>query len=1397
MSLNNLFFMHSIKYNLILFFFLFYFISFSLGQSKSIWLSKNINNEDGLSNSAVTRIFMDSKGFVWFGTWDGLNMYNGTDIRVFKPDIFKKGSISNNIIRDILEDNKGNIWILTGEGINRLNSNDMSFRSYFSETKNLPVKELNMKACIGPDSSVFISLYGFGMAYYNNFQEDFIKLKLPSLTDIDEKEIIGLYGNPGKTFYLLTEKGALYAYNIEDEYKNIYNKDLTQYDKLLFEKHWFIEVSNSDYLAVALKNGGIFLYNLATHVHMRLLDGKQQVTITTMNNAIDSTNLWIGTDGGSIYKIDFKNVPLVEKMDSYFPDLLSNQVKIWTIEQTSEDLLWIGTDGSGVFRYITKGKPFYNIKKGDKLSGSISHNIVRSIIKDKAGNLWVGTRGDGLNMIPHKGSVTKYYNVENGLSNNAVIALNIDKQDNIWIGVDDEGIDMLETSSGHIFHFPEDFSNANDISFGLVYSICIDVYGSIWLGTSGFGVVSFDVSKNRNGKYAINNYNQLRSKSGEDGLRSDIVYSIVEERPNVLWIGTRGGGLHRLNTLNYSVDVYGEAGNDINGLNNDDILSLCMGRNAQLWIGTSGGLNKLNLAYKPFRFQNFTEYNGLPNNTIHGILEDNEGNIWLSSNKGLSKFLVSEGSFINFNKTDGLQSDEYTDGAVYNDTVNNLLYFGGVEGLDWFNPQQIKPSDQFPPIVFNEFRLYNNPVFPGDSTLILSNSLDETDKIELKYNQNFFSLSFTTLNYFNSQKCEFAHYLEGFDHDWNYIQTERTASFTNVPPGTYTFKVKATNEDGIFGNEIRKISIIIYPPVWNTIYAYFLYTILLALFIIILVRYFKNRARDKRQIEIEKIHRQKENEINQYKLQFFTNIAHEFQTPLTLILAPAVTLMSYIEKDKRLSIYARSIYQNANRLHRLIQELIEFRKVETGNMKLEIRKCELVNYVSELVKAFEHFAKQNEVSLNFICSKPEIESWVDIKKIEKILLNLISNAIKYTPKGGSVEVELELQEKKILFIVRDSGIGIPLDLREKIFDRFFHLTNTLPQYHLAQEGSGVGLSLTKSLIELHKGSVLVENADGGGSVFKVILPSEKEVYEQDIIEDSFVLQTDKITKKVIKEFQIPHDYPLVESVKILKNEKKEYTILIVDDNPQVCNLISSLLVDEYNIYTAHNGNEALAILDVEQIDLVISDVIMPNMDGLELCSAIKSDINTCHIPVILLTTKGELEQRIEGLEAGADSYIPKPFHPKHLKVRIEKLLEAMERFRKSFREYDPQPQSELLQGLSSKDRKLLTSLTDYIEENLEDSSLKAESLSSHQAMSKTQLYRKIKVLTDLTPHGLIKYIRLKKAAFMLQQGNKTVSEVFYETGFNNRTYFYRSFREAYGTTPGEYIKADIRNKMAF
>ncbi|MFZ5941157.1 MAG: hybrid sensor histidine kinase/response regulator transcription factor [Bacteroidota bacterium] len=1363
-----------------------FFCISAFGSTESKWIALNLNSEDGLSNSAVTSVFQDSEGLMWFGTWDGLNRYDGTSITVFKPDILTTHSLSNNIIRDIFEDRNHDLWVITNEGINRFNRDSLTFTSYFDEEVYLPVREQNLKAVIGPDSTLIIALARFGLFYFDEETRKFASLELPGFDPDAQSSVIGT-GSRENMLFTLDQKGKVTVFTKQGNYKKEAQIDLGRDTELQIDKHWFINTGTSIYLAVSVKEGGLLLTDLLTRKSSFIRPNDEMFSVTTVNGIRGSNKCWLGTDNGSLYQLVADDDPELLSMDAQIPELLSRKVKIWTISQTSEDLLWIGTDGNGIYRYILQGKAFFNLKKGPVTELSISHDIVRAIYKDKNGNLWVGTRGDGLNKIPAGNRTRIQYNVSNGLSNNAVLSLNKDLEGNLWIGVDGEGIDMLELSSGHIFHFPRDFVSFSDEDFGYVYSICVDVYGTIWLGTSGYGVVNLRVKKGADGRYKLEHFRRFTNSLDGKGLKSDIVYSIIEERPNVLWLGTRGGGLHRLNTLNNSFEYYGEASEHVEGLINNDILSLCLCDKEQLWIGTSGGITVMNISYKPYSFRHITEQNGLPNNTVHGIIQDENSDIWISTNRGLAKIPVEEGPVLSFNRSDGLRNSEYTDGAFFNDRINHLLYFGGTEGVDWFNPSEINASGHFPPVYITGFRLNNTLVIPGDSTRILRTRINETREIELKYDQNFFSFSFTSLNYYNPQKCQFAYMLEGFYDHWNEISNQRTASFTNVPPGKYTLKIKASNEDGKWSDDVRQIAIIIHQPYWNTLAAYGVYLLVLILSAFFILSQLKRRAREKREMEQEKMERAKADEINRYKLQFFTNIAHEFRTPLTLIMAPAALLEEELGEKKRYGQFAKSIFQNANRLQKLISELIEFRKVETNNMKLQVGNYELVQYINKLIKAFDVYAKLNNISLVFEPAGPEIECWIDLEKFEKILLNLISNAIKYTPEGGKVIIELEYREGKIILVVKDTGIGIPPEIIDKIFDRFYHTPSGLRPTDGSRDSGGVGLSLTKSLVEFHKGSITASSRAEGGAEFRVVIPGNRTDYISEITEETRRPSSEKIAMRVAEEFQGPKIPATPEKKATKELTSHPYTLLVVDDSIEVCNLVESLLSDQYNIIKAYDGKTALEILSEESIDLVISDVLMPGIDGLELTSIIKNDINTSHIPVILLTARTEPEHRIEGLEMGADSYIPKPFYPRHLKIRIEKLIANSERLRKAFREYnEPEPGEDLLKGLSPADRKLILGLIDFVEENMHEPDLSAEQLSDYMAMSKTQLYRKIKALTGHTPHGLIRYLRLKKAATELKKGEKTVSEVYFETGFNNRSYFYRSFKEAFGVPPGEY-----------
>ena len=1346
----------------------------------------NLSNEEGLSNSAVTCIHQDAEGVMWFGTWDGLNRYDGTNIKVFKPDYLEKSSLSNNIIRNLLEDKYHNLWVITNKDINRFLPNDMSFESYFSENVYMPVREVNLKACIGPDSMLYVSLMRFGLSYYENSGNIFRQLNLTGISEADHKNIIGISGGIHNELYLLGSGGKLLAYSKNKGFKKEFELELGSFAGLQFDRNWFIRGDHASYLVISFETGGVLIMNLETRKLIKLHEGESRLNVTSINESDVANECWVGTDDGSIYKLVLESEPRLVLMDENMPELSSNHVKIWTIQQTP-GLLWIGTDGNGVYRYITKGKPFFNIKKGSGESGSLSHNIVRSVFNDESGNLWVGTRGGGLNKLPPGSGNRISYTVENGLSNNAVLSLNMDHGNNLWIGVDGEGVDMLEQSSGKIFHFPQDFKNEEALEFGYVYTICVDVYGSIWLGTNGYGLVNMEVARDSKGGYVLRKFRQFRYKDGEKGLNSDIVYSILEEGPNILWIGTRGGGLNRLNTLNYSFEIFGVRKHAEKRFVDDDILSLCMGSNQKLWIGTSEGLSVLNLSYKPYQFDHYTERNGLPNNTVHGILEDAGGHIWISTNQGLSKFDVSGNVFQNFDKRDGLQNSEYTDGAYFINPESNILYFGGVDGLDWFNPLEIKSSEEFPPILLNEFRLNNSLVIPGDSTRILQQSLNTTEEVVLKHMQNFFSISFTSLNYHNANKCQFSYILEGFSKSWVEAGEQRIAAFTNVPPGKYTLKIKATNEDGIYGPEIRALSIFIRRPYWNTFAAYTVYLALFGLFILLLIRVLQGRSQELQRIETEKRERAKSDEINQYKLQFFTDVAHEFRTPLTLILAPAALLAEKLEGKHRLGPYARSIFQNAGKLQKLISELIEFRKVETRNMKLSFQRYDLVEYISNLIKAFEVYDKFSEVKLNFIHPEEPLLAWIDPDKFERIVLNLLSNAIKYTPAGGRVEIELIEEEHAFQLIVRDTGIGIPPELLDRIFDRFYHHGNSSHDAPVLQESGGVGLSLTRGLVELLHGSIRAKNLPSGGSEFCVSMPLIQERNEINEAENIRYPSIDKIALKVEVEFQSLKMTDINNEDIDRSKDKRQFAVLVVDDNVEVCSLVESILIDTYYVFKAYDGSGALEILNKNSIDLVISDVIMKGMDGIELTRLIKNDINTSHIPLIMLTAKAEIEDRILGLEVGADSYIPKPFHPRHLMIRVEKLISRSEQFRKTFSESEEHSDySELLKGLTPNDQKIIKNLVEFIDQNFQIPDLNANILAQHLAMSKTQLYRKIKALTGLTPNGLINRLRLKKAAQILKSGQKTVSEVYYESGFNSRSYFYQTFKSAYGVPPGDY-----------
>lgn len=1348
---------------------------------------QHIGKKDGLSNSAITCIYMDQYDYTWFGSWDGLNRYDGSTIKVYKPESFSKGTISNNIIRNFLEDKNGNLWVITHKGINKYNRDTDSFTHYLSDLNTIPVIENNMRACLGTDSLLWVSVLGQGVNRYDPDTDTFIPIGIKELPSDWLKDVAGI-SNVNGLMYLLGNDGKLICMLNN---KTVFTKQLIAASQLRL--HHFFYLNDKHYLALTLDNGSILIYALSDieqpPQHLDLSD----FPVSSISVNKERTALWIGTDLGDVFKLHLQNGKFtVTNMAGSFPQLSKAQRKILAITETKQDILWVGTDGDGVFKFLTRPKPFFAISSGFPDKGKLSNSIVRSVYEDKDGTLYVGTRGGGLNIIK-TGNETQVLNTSKGLSNNAVLSLNKDKNENLWIGVDGEGIDMLEAKTGKILHFPADFENKTDLAFNYVYSICVDAYGSLWLGTSGNGVINLKISKTKSGKYRLDEYKQISHTSADEttSINSNVVYAIVEETPNVLWFGTRGAGLYRYNSITQKIEVHIHSGlAEKQRLSNDDVLSLYINKeDEELWVGTSGGVNRVALQLKPFTLSHYTERDGLPNNTIHAIVQDMNGLIWVSTNNGLVMLDPIKKSFKNFDTNDGLQNNEFTDGASYQSRFSEKLFFGGINGLDIIYPSKLDTLSTFPRLTISEFHIRNMIVTPSDSSKILHKHIDLEESISLDHDQNFISFHFTTLNYWNKQRTTYAYFLENFDKTWNFIGQQSVINLTNIPPGEYLLHINYTNENGTWNTSPKKIAITVHPPFWKTPWAYAVYILLLIglQFGILLV--IRQRARTKRAAAIDKFKIQQLKELNDYKLQFFTNIAHEFRTPLTLIFGPVTAL---IKKSTTLweRYQLKTIYSNSLRLQKLIEELIQFRKIESGKETTQVSEVELVSFTQDIVETFYQHALDHDVNLEFIPEPEEFKAWVDPRKLEKILINLISNAIKYNVKGGNIEVVLKELDGYASFIIKDTGVGISETDHNRIFEIFYHNPSLQQDQHSFGTSTGIGLSLTKSLVKLHQGEIQLKSIPGKGATFTVNLPSRREAYL--VQEDTkYILPLSNLQEKVQQEFGYIHDEAEPTAIASPRNKTEQYALLIVDDHPQIVVLLQSILSDRYKIFTAENGNDALKILEEEKIDLVVSDILMPGMNGLTLCMHIKDNIQTSHIPVILLTAKAEIEDRIEGLQMGADSFIPKPFHPDHLFIRIEKLIKNREQVRKRFENFADVELEKIAPGISEKDDAFFIRITQCIQNHLSESEFSADTIADEVGMSKASLYKKVKATVGLTPHGLIKQYRLRKAADLLKNSDLSVSEVIYETGFNSRSYFYKSFNEMFHCHPKDFGNSKV------
>lgn len=1284
---------------------------------------KYLSNIDGLTNNSVNCILEDNEHTIWIGTWDGLNAFNGRDILNFRYSKSNLNTISNNIIRQILE--KGDyLWIATDNGINRLNKKTHQINRYYLQTDHkIPNQEKSFILGKIAGKEIICFVRGKGLFHYNEHTDEFIPIQTTFTEQIKDYST----DNNGNIIFLFTDgivrylkynpkenvlkKSDLHSIHTNGPVSRIFN---SQNHLILYEKN-YVSILKED-------------FSLLHHIELDIYKPVSQVVLS-------EKELYISfIEGGCIkYNLD-------EKTYTHFNEL-PKQLSVFTLYQGSQNILWIGTDGQGLAQLYSYDSLFQTVH---------TTHPVRCFCKSDKGIL-VGTKGNGIKLLDTDNKqLFDYLDESKGLISNSVYTLRRNKWKDIFIGTEGSGINILDSKTGKLttLEIPDKYP-----SFKAVYNLYFTNNDSLlWVGTSGHGLIKMDLIKEE-GKYKVKGFRQYTSSDKNSSLNNDVVYAITSDPDNrFLWFGTRGGGLNRIDIQNNEISSLEDIDSNIL-LTNNDILSLLYDEN-KLWIGTSYGLNRLDKHKENFRLLQYANEK-LNNKTIHGLLKDTAGNLWLSTNQGLSCLNITNSQIDNYTLSDGLQNDEFSDGAFFKDN-RQILYFGGVRGLSYFNPDNMHLRDFIPPLVLSNLKIY-------DSAQDIYNRIKQ-GVLHLNYEEKFVTVIFTAKDFINNDNCEYAYRLRNHSDNWIYLGNNPQITFTQLPPGKYQLEVKSTNGDKVWCDNIYKLTIKMGYPWWLSIPALVVYGILCIIILYITRSVIKNRIRLSRQILITQLEKQHEQKIYESRLNFFTNVAHEFFTPLTLIYTPVQHLLEQSALDKDTKKYLSIIKSNAERMQKLISELMEFRKSKSGNRDLHPERIEIKSFIEYVTDNYVEILKENKIEFK-INIYETTELYSDRNALEKIIFNLLSNAFKYTPRSGYIHLEATQAadpDNRFHLSIKNSGKGLTEQQMKEVFDKF-KIFDTPQLNHSVS--NGIGLNLTKSLIERLGGEIKVTSELGKYVEFSVAIPPlPKEPFSLTPEEETIEQEEEKKDKG---------------------ENHKEVTVLIVEDEKNIRKLLSDILSD-YTIQEVSDGVAALNEIEKNHPDIIISDIVMPNMDGITLIDSLKSNPKTSYIPIVGISAKASVEDQINAYNHGADAYIIKPFHPRQIISTIENLLSRQSLLKDYFNSSLSSIKVKDGLLLHPEDEALIQRVTDFINSNIDDESISPSSIADFVGVSKATLYRKFKEIMDKTPSEFIRNIRLEYAAKMLRTTKLTVSEIMFQSGFSNKSYFYREFLKQYGVSPKDY-----------
>jgi signal transduction histidine kinase/ligand-binding sensor domain-containing protein/DNA-binding response OmpR family regulator len=1363
-------------------------VSSALAQLQPKSQARHWGTKDGLSQGVVNSITQDDQSLIWFATEDGLNRFDGYTFKKFRHDPDKPKSIADNFVQCVFKDSDGTLWVSSRKGLlkfDQLHEEFIIYRQPF-KTNNYAINDVS-HITEGSSKNLWVSWYGSGFASFNKQKGTFTPYTPETFPGITNEKTLAALEDQFGLLWVGTQEGGLNVFQVSNGEVIKKIEKLSQRENLPSDNVHCLAQDKFGNIWIGTSRGLVVFKRQENKFFIFPNEKFQRSQLNVMSLFVDSMdNLWIGTQGAGLFQLDLRQFSTREENDFIFTryqnlsDIDVSTKTVQTIYEDKDKNIWIGMFGDGVYFISGEKQNFVNVQNKMYRNSAVSYVSYYGITFDNDGVLWLGSDGNGIFKTDINGNVIRNYTTElrSGLKDNAVISSLRDSKGRLWFGTYSQGIFLYDRPSDSFINYRYRDPSGEKPGGNDVRVIFEDSKGNIWVGT------------NRGGLCLLNEKEKIYENKSEfrGALSVGDIRSLTEDRNGNLWIGFYGDGLHSYSFRSGKAVRHFNSG--AQKLNSDIVFSVRADREGKIWIGTGGGGLCMHDP-KNRTLTTFTEKNGLSNNTVYAIILDNNDNVWASTNSGISRYEIATKKFSNYNVSDGLQEGQFNPGSVMFNEVGGYMCFGGTLGLNIVYPDNLKGTPRKPEIMLAGLSLFNKPVSINDTIdgkVILPQVLSRTKKITLPHDQNVITFDFVALNFSYPEKNRYAYKLEGLDDVWNYVGNQRTATYRYINPGEYVFKVKASNLENSWSDDYASVTIEILPPFWKTSFAYVMYVLLTAALVSIVFYITRRQLKLRQRLKIEKTQRKHERQLVQQKLSFFTEISHEFKTPLTLIIGPLEEMLTKESESTPDGKKLRLVYRNAQKLLSLINKLLDYRKIETGNVVLKVREENVVDFVHEIFITFKELADHKNIHFSFHADVQEINLWFDREKLEMVINNIISNSFKYIGSGNEISVSVcrQVSERyphgRAVIKIRDNGMGIPKKHLGNIFD-WFYKGNT----H-GTMSSGIGLSLARKLVHLHKGEIFVESIEGNGSVFSIKLPAGKDHFKEgEIVE---VLPGDQSEK----ESRIAEGLAAVDHDHDIASRKGLKSLLIIEDDVEIRHFLRDFFEKDYRIIEASDGKEALTAASQHHPDLIISDVMMPEMDGIEFSKKIRNNIRTSHIPIILLTARSSFAHQKEGIETGADAYITKPFSPEILRLTVNNLLHSRETMMRYYRnlfiaEPAESPQEEkVIKERNPLDEKFLQTIHEKLIANLDKPDFNINELCDELHMSRSLVYKKVKTLTGLSPVEYVRSLRMQEAAKLLKTRNYKVFEVVYMVGFTDLKYFRQCFAKEFGYSPSDFIR---------